>query len=231
MKSLKPDLDKQLKTIIPEHVGIEDFQNVFEAHYRSVFFFFSSRNLPVEDSRDLTQETFMKAYKNLDSFRGESKITTWLFQIATNIWRNSIRSDRTFKRDAATFSLDEMVEKGSFQSMRGESRQTAEKGRPLELILQKEGVHILYKALQDLPPQMRRCVLLRVTQDLKYREIALVMRLSIQTVKALLFQARQRLKDSLGSYFSDDYEALTKEDRDKESGEGEKEETWKKNPG
>ena len=59
------------------------------------------------------------------------------------------------------------------------------------------------QAMADLPPQMRRGVELRVNQDLKYREIAVLMGVSIDTVKAHLFQARQMLKARLGNYFAE----------------------------
>ena len=58
-------------------------------------------------------------------------------------------------------------------------------------------------AMKDLPPQMRQAVFLRVTRDMKYREIADVMHVSIETVKAHLYQARQHLRNRLADYFTD----------------------------
>src|SRR6185295_123541 len=69
---------------------------------------------------------------------------------------------------------------------------------PLAGLLADEQVGRLRQALQDLPPQMRRCVLLRIDQNLKYREIAGVMQISIDTVKSQLSQARDRLGRELG---------------------------------
>jgi RNA polymerase sigma-70 factor (ECF subfamily) len=61
---------------------------------------------------------------------------------------------------------------------------------------------VLRQALAELPPKMRRCVLLRIDQDLKYREIAALLRVSIETVKSQLSQARDRLEAEVGRYFA-----------------------------
>ena len=190
------------------------FRSLFESHYHSVYYFFFSHDLSAEDSRDFTQETFLNAYKSFQTFRGESKITTWLFQIATNIWRNSIRRDLASKRNAVTISFDEHMEE-AFTCPFVSQAFTNQGSDQLESILKKEGLQLLYEGLVELPPQMRRCVLMRVSQDLKYREIALIMKISINTVKSLLFQARQILKNNLGEYFLD-YDPIFNE---KEQGE------------
>lgn len=74
---------------------------------------------------------------------------------------------------------------------------------PLHDMLEEERSRLLRNALEELPPQMRRCVQLRV-QDLRYREIAEILKVSIDTVKAHLYQARQLLKAKLGDYYQID---------------------------
>ena len=73
----------------------------------------------------------------------------------------------------------------------------------LSEVLEDERQHAMREAIRELPDQMRRCLTLRVYQDLSYREIATVMKLKIDTVKAHLFQARARLKKNLSSYSED----------------------------
>ena len=68
-------------------------------------------------------------------------------------------------------------------------------------MLTGERSRLLREALEELPPQMKKAVLLRVTGDMKYREIAEEMEVSIETVKAHLYQARQHLRDRLSDYF------------------------------
>jgi RNA polymerase sigma-70 factor, ECF subfamily len=165
---------------------------LFNRYYRPVVSFFLKRGFSSEESRDLAQETFLRVFNKWDSFRGDSSVETWLFQIAANLYKNELRSLQAQKRDAQVMSLDAVVvEPGS------------EERDPLREVLAEEGVGLLRAALDDLPPQMRQAVFLRVDGDLKYREIAEVMHVSIETVKAHLYQARQQLRDRLGDYFTD----------------------------
>lgn len=178
----------------------EDFQLLFERYYRSIHFFFTNRGFSKEDARDLTQETFLRAYKGVEAFRNEASYKTWLFRIASNIWRNAIRSRNAAKRDAKEVSLEEHLEGGRPVPPDSASR---ERGSPLSQILTDEAILQLQRALNDLPAQMRRCVKLRLFQELKYREIAELLQLSIETVKSQLHQARQRLREQLRGYFDD----------------------------
>lgn len=182
----------------------ECFKRIFLHYYRPVYYHFLRHGFSGEESHDLTQDTFFRLLKNLPSFRGESRFETWLFQIATNIYRNELRDRSTLKRGAPEVSLDEILEQHLAASV-GHSFMPWERGggdSPLDDVLATEQQNMLHDALHTLPPQMRKCVLLRV-QDLKYREIAEVMNVSVDTVKAHLFQARQQLKGKLADYFDD----------------------------
>lgn len=169
-------------------------EELFRRYHRPVVSFFLRKGFSLEESRDLAQDTFLRVFNKWDSFRGESSVETWIFQIATNLYKNRLRSLQTRKRDAQETTLDDGeggVEVGD------------EKKDPLQDVLKEEGIRLLRDALEDLPPQMRQAVFLRVDGDLKYREIADVMHVSIETVKAHLYQARQQLRDRLADYFTD----------------------------
>ena len=166
-------------------------EELFNRYHRPVVSFFLKRGFSSEESRDLAQDTFLRVFNKWDSFRGDSSAETWLFQIAANLYKNKLRSLQTQKRDAQEVSLDAVVELG-----------TGERD-PLGVVLTEEEVRLLRVALEELPPQMRQAVFLRVDGDLKYREIADVMHVSIETVKAHLYQARQQLRDRLADYFTD----------------------------
>lgn len=171
-------------------------EELFQRYYRPLVAFFMRRGFPIEDSRDLAQDTFLRVHKNMEEFRGESSVETWLFKIAGNLYKNKLRSQGTQKRDAEEMALDES--EGSAAEIKDERE------GPLSALLTGERADILRKALDELPPQMKRVVLLRVDGDLKYREIADLMRVSIETVKAHLYQARQQLRNRLADYFTDD---------------------------
>lgn len=172
-------------------------EDLFQRYHRPVVAFFMRRGFSAEESRDLAQETFLRVFKHIEGFRGESSVETWLFQVAANLYKNTLRSQATLKRDAQEVPLD--TEEGGTAV---EDRGPREPGQ-LASLLAQERARKLRDALEDLPPQMRQAVFLRIDQDLKYREIAVVMRVSIETVKAHLYQARQQLREKLADYFTD----------------------------
>jgi len=179
----------------------EQFHQIFRRHYRSVTFFFAHRGFDAEECRDLTQETFFRVYRGMEGFRGEAGIKTWLYTIAANIYRNEIRDRQAEKRSADEVSLEESLEQGRpiFESRAVRAGGGSED--PLHSILTDERARLLREAVDGLPPRMRRCVLLRLDRGLKYREIAVILHVTEDTVKAQLFQARQRLHRALGEHF------------------------------
>ena len=184
---------------VARHAREERFEHLFERYYRPVSYFFANRGFSNEECRDLTQETFLGVYKGMGRFRRDASVETWLFKIAANIWRNAIRSRRAAKRDAPEISLGGMIDDGQ------QITDDAHQGRgPLGDALADEQARLLREAIEELPTQMQRCLLLRVDQDMKYREIAAVMQISIETVKSQLFQARERLKARLAEHFEID---------------------------
>lgn len=182
----------------------EQFRQIFERYYRSVNTFFAYRGFGEEECRDLTQETFFRVYRGMESFRGDAGVKTWLFTIAANIYRNEIRDRRAEKRSGDEVSLEESLEQGRpiFESGPGRAKEHNRGGGPLSRLLSEERCRLLRGAVEELPPRMRRCVQLYLSQGLKYREIAAILHVSEDTVKAQLFQARQKLHRALGGYFS-----------------------------
>lgn len=168
-------------------------EDLYQRYYRPVVAFFRHKGFSKEESRDLAQETFLRVYRYRQRFRGESSSATWLFQIAANLYKNTLRGLAAQKRDAEEVPLDLT-----------EARDPETDDDALELMLSDERSRLLREALEELPPQMKRAVMLRVTSDMKYREIAEEMEVSIETVKAHLYQARQHLRDRLSDYFTDD---------------------------
>ncbi len=176
----------------------DDFEQLFERYYRPVNYYFARRGCSQQDCLDLTQETFLGVYKGMGRYRKDATIETWLFMIAANIWRNWLRSRSAQKRDAPEVSLEVTIET--------DKEATAKYGQeddPLDILLAGEEWGLLRKELEELPPRMRDCLVLRIDQGLKYHEIATIMGTSVQTVKSQLYQARERLKEKLGGYFND----------------------------
>ena len=175
----------------------ENFRRLFEHYYRSIHRFFSRRGASSDESRDLTQETFVRVFQGIDEFRREAPFEAWLFQIASNVYRNSLRSAATRKRGGRLVCSDIVRDPlGESDLERGSTDVAA-----LDRVLQAERRRLLREAVMALPTQMRRCLILRVYQDRTYEEIAFVLRLSVQTVKAHLFQARRQLRTRMAQYF------------------------------
>ncbi|HEY0510300.1 MAG TPA: sigma-70 family RNA polymerase sigma factor [Thermoanaerobaculia bacterium] len=196
--STPPD-DPVLRLVEEIQQGIrveENFEELFRRFRPSVHSYFFRKRFTTEESKDLTQDVFLRVFKSIDSFRRESRFERWLWEIVTNIYFNEIRKRKTEKRRGFEQSLDApgQGEEGPSPAM----EIPADEPSPEEYILLAERLGTLRTALHELPDQMRRCCLLRYEQGLKYQEIAVVMKISIETVKAHLHQARKRLIAQLG---------------------------------
>lgn len=183
------------------------FRSLFDAFYRPVFRFFEKRGFSVEESHDLTQETFIRVYQGVGSFRGEAPFEAWLFQIAANTYRNALRHLGAQKRAGRHLSLVEAAGSPDSPDAEVDARVADESASdPLGGVLREERLRALRAAVESLPEQMRKCVMLRVYQELSYQQIAVVLRVSVETVKAHLYQARKQLKTKLAAYYFDEAE-------------------------
>ena len=187
---------------IKQGLNVEDnFHWLFDRHYAQILRFFRRKGFPPEDCRDLTQETFVSVYKGLGALRQEEQFESWLFAIAHNVWCSLLESRSAQKRSAIVLPLEAEVEADGRPSL--VARLADASGDPLSIALEKEKLEKLREALQLLPQQMRRCAQLRVVHDLSYAEIAALMNISVNTVKAHLHQAQKALRARLSSYFAE----------------------------
>jgi RNA polymerase sigma-70 factor (ECF subfamily) len=143
-----------------------------------------------EEARDLTQETFLRAFQNIGHFRGEADLRTWIYRIAINQARNRWRWWRRRHRDS-TVSLDTTAS----------NRQPllaileAERSRdPEQETLAHERERALRVALQTLGRAYRETVVLRDIEGFSYEEIATTLGISLGTVKSRLARGRQELR-------------------------------------
>lgn len=187
---------------IRQGLNVEDnFHWLFERHYAQILRFFRRKGFDPEDCRDLTQETFVSVYRGIRDLRQEEQFESWLFAIAHNVWCSAIESRTALKRSGITLSLDAGGETDDQLPL--SSRIASRIADPLTVTLEKEKVEKLHEALEQLPAQMRRCAQLRVIHDLPNAEIAALMGISVNTVKAHLHQAQKALRAQLSSYFEE----------------------------
>jgi RNA polymerase sigma-70 factor (ECF subfamily) len=193
------DQDPSLRLIEKIQAGIdvdENCRRLHELHYRKIINFFRRKRFSPEESRDLTQDVFSRVFQAIATFRRESRFERWLFEIAANIFRNELRKRGAEKRGAVEVSINVSPEEdgGSAQVVEPVSQERS----ALDSMMERERRTKLHAALQELPLQMRTCCVLRYERGMKYQEIATEMKISIETVKAHLHQARKRLIEKLG---------------------------------
>jgi RNA polymerase sigma-70 factor (ECF subfamily) len=197
---LSNDSDDPVLRLVEEiQQGIRREENcrlLFDLHRPRVLSYFIHKRFSPEDSKDLTQETFLRVFNAIDSFRRESRFEWWMFEIADSVYKNELRRRKADKRDGIELSLDVPV---SEEAPAGPGLMLAARDpSPEEEVVRRERMARIHAAFRDLPPQMRLCCVLRYERGLKYQEIATVMNLSIETVKAHLHQARKKLMAKLG---------------------------------
>jgi len=142
-----------------------------------------------EDAEDVAQEVFIQVYRSIHSFKGESKLSTWLYRIATTRALDLIRSKKSKKRF------------GFMQKLFGDSNEPLMEipdfHHPGVKLDQKESAAKLFKAIAELPENQRIAFTLHKIEDLSYQEISEVMKTTVPAVESLMHRAKQNLRRSL----------------------------------
>jgi RNA polymerase sigma-70 factor (ECF subfamily) len=146
-----------------------------------------------EEARDLTQETFLRAFQSIGGFRGEADLRTWIYRIAINQARNRWRWWRRRRRDS-TVSLD-ATQGQSDKTLIGTLAESSE--NPEQQTLAHERELALRSALQKVGPAYRETLILRDIEGLTYEEIATMLGINVGTVKSRLARGRQELRRKL----------------------------------
>jgi len=146
-----------------------------------------------QDAEDLAQEVFVRAYRYMNSFRGDSDFGTWLHRIAVNIWLNQKRKIQP----TLAYSLDEPVSSGDGEIKREIPDISDE---PESVLLSSQMSEKLHRAVESLPKDQKAVLLLREVEDYSYEEIAGMMDCSVGTVKSRLSRARDALRRSFNGY-------------------------------
>ena len=138
-----------------------------------------------EDAEDVTQEAFLKAYRSLSSYRGDSKFSVWLYRIVSNLCLDLLRA----KKRRPTQSLNVENEEGEEDELDIPDEQFS----PEHLLDRKLTRESVQRGLASLPDDARQILLLREIQGLSYEEIGEALGLEPGTVKSRIFRARKKL--------------------------------------
>ncbi len=143
-----------------------------------------------EDAEDVAQEVFIQVYRSIHSFKGESKLSTWLYRIATTRALDLLRSRKSKKRF------------GFMQKLFGEDNEPLHElpdfHHPGVALDRKENAAKLFRAISELPENQKTAFTLHKLEDLSYQEISEVMQTSIPAVESLMHRAKQNLRKILG---------------------------------
>jgi len=141
------------------------------------------------DPEDLTQETFMKAYKKLDSYKFNSSAYTWLYQIAKNTCFDALRKVKVRRKAQSWFSVFSGEDDSSLEP-------PSEQGLD-ENMDQDERIRLTRKAIAMLPDEQRSLIVFKDFEELSYEKMAEIFDVPQGTIKSRLFNARKQLKQNL----------------------------------
>lgn len=178
----------------------KNFELLFRRFRPRIERFLSSRVFSPEERLDLTQTIFLRIYRGLEGYRGEGSLEGWMLQIACNVFRKWRDRQPGGRQAVPEIPFEESAgaqEASSAVDFPSASRSPS----PLDHIVRQERLEALREAIGELPPQQRLCMELRVYQERSMQEIAAALRISPETVKAHLFQARRRLGERLHPTF------------------------------
>ena len=146
-----------------------------------------------EDAEDVAQEVFVQLYESIRSFKGESKLSTWLYRITVSKAMDHLRKKKRKKRFAYVQSLF-----GANDQLIYDPPDFVHPGVSLD---NKEKAKELFKAIDQLPPKQKIAFTLNRIEGLNYQEISEIMKLTVASVESLLHRARKNLRKNLETYY------------------------------
>lgn len=155
---------------------MQDMEQVYKQHFETVNKYLFCLTHDSDISEELTQETFYKAIKKIDTYRGECKMAVWLCQIAKNLWYDYCRKN---KRIVNEDQMPEMI-----------SINTTEE----QVILAEEKIW-LYQKMQKLDKETREVIYLRITGELSFKEIATILDKTENWARVTFYRGKNKLKE------------------------------------
>lgn len=141
------------------------------------------------EAQDVAQETFIKAYRALANFRGDSAFYTWLYRIAINTAKNYLVA-RTRRGSDSELDIDDEEQVHNINELKGLDT-------PEQMLLNDEIIETIRSAIEKLPEEMRIAITLREFEGMSYEEIAEAMDCPVGTVRSRIFRAREAIDSKL----------------------------------
>lgn len=144
-----------------------------------------------EEAEDLTMEAFVQVFKAIDQFRGDSKLSTWIYRIAVNLCKNRAKY-LSRRHDGEQDDVAEVAERVPLHQAKGVT--TSDVAQPDELYAGYQAERAVQRCIAQLEPEFREVLVLRDVEELSYEEIAQITGLAEGTVKSRIHRARGQLK-------------------------------------
>lgn len=141
------------------------------------------------EAQDVTQEAFIKAYRAIGSFRGDSAFYTWLYRIATNAAKNFLVAQ---KRRPPAMGVDAMEAEQYAVDTRLKEKET-----PENLVVTEELKSVIFKTIEGLPGDLKEAITLREMECMSYEDIAVIMECPVGTVRSRIFRARDAIDQKI----------------------------------
>jgi RNA polymerase sigma-70 factor (ECF subfamily) len=187
----KEPVDTRLLVERSRHNDLQAFEQLVQIYQNKVYGLCYQLTGNYNDSQDLAQEVFIKAYSSIKTFKNQSDFGTWLHRIAVNTWIN-IQRKRKRRQEV---SIDAPLKTEDGEEMAREI--PSPEANPLETVESKELNALVNKAIQQLSYEHRAVLVLREIEGYSYEEIAQIMDCSIGTVRSRINRARKAMKEQV----------------------------------
>lgn len=167
------------------------FRNLLHDYQKRIFAVCYSYTGDSSAADDLAQEVFIEVHKSVKNFRGEAKLSTWMYRVATNKSLNWIRQNKKHLRSR---SIQRFYENGSQEKADIEDQKQA---NPSEILIQNEYSNSIQIAIDSLPENQKTAFVLNKVEGLSYKKVAEIMDLSLSAVESLIHRARKNLQVKL----------------------------------
>ena len=158
---------------------MKDLERLYNDYFQTVYKYLFSMTHNADLSEDLTQETFYQALKTYDSFRGDSKVSVWLCQIAKHLWYKEYKQSNRHSSGSIEDFSDMIVDGENVEQM----------------VLEKDSKIELYQKIQRLDEKTREVIYLRLTGELSFREIGEILQKNETWARVTFYRGKQKMME------------------------------------
>lgn len=169
-------------------IAFKDFIDTHKKFVLNICYKFTGNH---DDANDIAQEVFIEIYRTIEKFRGDSKISTWLYRIATNRSLNFLRDNKKYSNSESYSNEPEIFENTTPNS----------DPNPEQNTLNSERAKIIDKAINSLPEKQKAAFILNKKEYLTSIEISKILGLSVKGVESLIIRAKKNLQKLLIEYY------------------------------